>query len=161
MVEWRDRRAIGDRHEQRVMHELSVRGWSVHACGQGTYPVEIRHALSRTDSALRQFPDMIAARGAAIVAIDAKTKMPSTTSDRYAISVKCVTAGLQFLGTNAPVPLYYVFGNLTVLTPAEVAFYGSNAQRATTGSYYLVQTHRAHPFDEVFGLSGRQSLRSA
>ncbi|AVZ77033.1 hypothetical protein SLUN_37530 [Streptomyces lunaelactis] len=98
-------------------------------CGRGTYPTAIQNALRLTSSALRQFPDLIAARGPDPIAIDAKTRMPSTTTNRYAISCKCLLAGLQFLGLYAPVPLYYVFGDLTVLTPPEAMHYPSNATR--------------------------------
>jgi len=86
------------------------------------------------------------------VAIDAKTSLPSTTSDRYAVSRACVRAGLVFTGTNAPMPLFYVFGDLRVLTPAEVAHYAADSWRPSGGSYHLVSTLRAHRFDEVFGV---------
>lgn len=151
MANWPLRKEIGDQHEQRITRELEHRGWTVQLCGQGTYPLAIQDALRRTDSALRQFPDLIAARGLDLIAIDAKTRMSSTTTQRYAISRKSLLAGLQFLGMNAPVPLYYVFGDLTVLTPPEVMHYPSNASRHASGSYYLISTHQAHHFDDVFG----------
>jgi hypothetical protein len=151
MAEWGERKATGDRHEQQVTQELQRRGWEVHPAGQGTYPSAIRHALTRTTSPLRYFPDLIAARGEDVVTIDAKTSMRSTSSGRFAISCKCVTAGLQYMGTHAPVPLLYVFGDLTVLTPAEVAYYTRHGRRAHTGAYYLVNTSTAHHFDDVFG----------
>lgn len=50
-----------------------------------------------------------------------------------------------------PVPLLYVFGDLAVLTPAEVAYYTCHRRRAHTGAYYLVNTGRAHRFDDIFG----------
>lgn len=49
--------------------------------------------------------------------------MPSTDTDRYAVSADTVTAGLFFTAAHAPTPLYYVFGDLKVLTPAEVVHY--------------------------------------
>ncbi|MCG5213356.1 hypothetical protein [Streptosporangium sp. KLBMP 9127] len=133
------------------MTELQHRGWTVQLCGQGTYPAEIQRALRHCDSPLRQFPDMIAARGMDIVTIDAKDRMPSTHTDRYTISRKSVLAGLQFLGTNAPIPLFYVLGDLSVLTPPEVMHYGAAELRCPTGSYFFISTYRAHRFDEVFG----------
>ncbi|MET7765709.1 hypothetical protein ABZS71_28195 [Streptomyces sp. NPDC005393] len=151
MANWPLRKEIGDQHEQRITQELEHRGWAVHPYGQGTYPAAIQNALRRTDSPLRQFPDLIAARGPDLITIDAKTRMPSTMTSRYAISRKCLLAGLQFLGMYAPVPLYYVFGDLTVLTPVEVMHYPSNASRHSSGSYYLISTRRAHRFDDVFG----------
>ncbi|MFD8952525.1 hypothetical protein ACFV0B_27145 [Streptomyces xanthophaeus] len=151
MTQWQDRKAVGDLHEHRVATALRARGWTVHPCGQGTYPEAVREALRRTRSALRQFPDLIAARGSDIVTIDAKDHMPSTTTSRYSLSTTTVTAGLHFTAIHAPTPLYYVFGDLKVLTPAEVLHYTDHALRHSSGAYHLVSTHRAHSFDDVFG----------
>ncbi|WP_241746492.1 hypothetical protein [Streptomyces lydicus] len=111
----------------------------------------MRDALSRTGSALRQFPDLIAARGTDLVTIDAKDRMPSTDSDRYAISTDTVNASLLFTAAHAPTPLYYVFGDLKVLTPAEVLHYTAHALRHRSGAFHLVRTKGAHHFDDVFG----------
>ncbi|WP_405785665.1 hypothetical protein [Streptomyces sp. NBC_01367] len=151
MTQWQDRKSVGDLHEQQVTAALRARGWTVHPCGQGTYPHAVREALRRTRSALRQFPDLIAARGSDIVTIDAKDHMPSTTTGRYSISATAIHAGLHFTAFHAPTPLYYVFGDLKVLTPAEVLHYTDHALRHSSGAYHLVSTHRAHPFDDVFG----------
>lgn len=148
---WQDRKAVGDRHELQVMHALEERGWTVHRCGQGTYPPAIQHALRRTQSALRQFPDLIAARGSDLVTIDAKDRMPSTHTSRYALSARTVNAGLFFTASHAPTPLYYVLGDMRVLTPAEILHYTVHALRHRSGAYHLVNSHQAHPFDEVFG----------
>ncbi|MEU9181811.1 hypothetical protein AB0C90_34235 [Streptomyces sp. NPDC048550] len=107
--------------------------------------------MAHTRSALRQFPDLIAARGAELITIDAKDRMPSTHSDRYAISTAALNAGLVFTAAHAPTPLYYVFGDMKVLTPAEVLHYAKHALRHRSGAYHLVRTTRAHLFDEVFG----------
>ncbi|MGQ4388868.1 hypothetical protein [Streptomyces sp. SAS_270] len=151
MTQWQDRQAIGEAHERRVAAALRARGWTVQPCGQGTYPPAVREALRRTRSALRQFPDLIAARGADLVTIDAKDRMPSTRTDRYAISRDTVNAGLLFTAAHAPTPLYYVFGDLKVLTPAEVVHYTAHALRHRSGAFHLVCTEQAHRFDDVFG----------
>ncbi|GEB60083.1 hypothetical protein GCM10017674_75670 [Streptomyces gardneri] len=151
MTQWQHRKAVGDMHEHRVAHALRARGWTVHPCGQGTYPEVVREALRRTRSALRQFPDLIAARAGEIVTIDAKDRMPSTDTNRYSISTSTVNAGLQFTAVHAPTPLYYVFGDLKVLTPAEVLHYTEHALRHSSGAYHLVSTCHAHSFDNVFG----------
>ena len=151
VTHWQDRKRIGDAHEQRVAIELQARGWTVQRCGQGTYPPAIRHALARTDSALRYFPDLIAARDGELVTIDAKDRMPSTHTNRYAISTATLKAGLLFTATHAPTPLYYVFGDLKVLTPSEVHHYNTHARHHPSGAWILVATRQAHPFEEVFG----------
>lgn len=149
-MDWNQRKAVGDAHEERVTRELERRGWTASRCGTGVYKPEIQWALGRSESRLREFPDLIAARDGDVVTVDCKDRMSSAETGRYAISRRCLTAGLQFLGANAPVPLYYVFGNLGVLTPAEVMHYGSIGQRG--GSYYLVPGRLGHHFDDVFGV---------
>ncbi|MFG2825646.1 hypothetical protein ACGFX4_40230 [Kitasatospora sp. NPDC048365] len=151
MTDWTTRKEIGDQHEQRVARELRHRGWTVHPFGQGTYPTAIQNALRLTNSPLRQLPDMIAANGNRIVCIDAKTSLHSTTSNRYAVSRASVQAGLQFTGLNAPVPLYYVFGDLRVLTPSDIAHHSDHGDEHPGGSYFLISTHFARPFESVFG----------
>ncbi|MFB7827384.1 hypothetical protein [Streptomyces hydrogenans] len=142
---------IGDAHEARVAKALQAHGWTVQSCGQGTYQPAIRQALSSTGSALRWFPDLIAARDGDLITIDAKDRMPSTHTDRYAISAKSLNAGLLFTAAHAPTPLYYVFGDLKVLTPAEILHYTTHALRQWSGTYHLVSSRRAHTFDSVFG----------
>ncbi|WP_030390958.1 hypothetical protein [Streptomyces sp. NRRL S-241] len=158
MTSWQERKPVGDAHEQRVATALRQHGWTVQLCGQGTYPPTIQRALTRTRSALRQFPDLIAARGSDLITIDAKDRMPSTHSDRYAISTATLNAGLLLTAAHAPTPLYYVFGDMKVLTPAEVLHYAQHAFRHHSGAYHLVRTDRAHPFDQVFG---RATARAA
>ncbi|MFG2298396.1 hypothetical protein [Streptomyces sp. NPDC048603] len=51
---------------------------------------DIQQALARTTSALCWFPALIAARNGGVIAIDVKDVMPSTLSDRYALSVTAV-----------------------------------------------------------------------
>ncbi|MFH8295434.1 hypothetical protein [Streptomyces sp. NPDC018059] len=80
-------------------------------------PRRTASAPHRIRSALRPFPDLIAARGADLVTIDAKDRMPSTHSDRYAISTATLNAGLLFTAAHAPTPLYYVFGDLKSSRP--------------------------------------------
>ncbi|MFJ5779926.1 hypothetical protein [Streptomyces sp. NPDC093094] len=151
VTHWQERKEIGDAHEQKVAMALRTRGWTVERCGQGTYPAVIRQALARTASTLRWFPDLIAARDGEVVTIDAKDRMPSTTSDQYALSTAAVNAGLLFTATHAPTPLYYVLGDLKILTPAEVLHYTAHARRHHSGAYHLISTRHAHHFDEVFG----------
>lgn len=55
------------------------------------------------------------------------------------------------IAANRPTPLYYVFGDLRVLTPVEVLHYTGHAERRHDGAYRLVNTRQAHHFDTVFG----------
>jgi hypothetical protein len=87
--------------------------------------------------------------------------MPSTHSNRYAISTATVNAGLLFTATHAPTPLHYVLGDMKVLTPAEVLHYTIHALRHRSGAYHLVSSHHAHPFDEVFGPEAARAIEPA
>ncbi|MFD5977765.1 hypothetical protein [Streptomyces bacillaris] len=151
VTHWHERRQVGEAHEVRVATALRGCGWTVQRCGQGTYAPPIQRALTRTASALRYFPDLIAARDGELITIDAKDRMPSTHADRYAISSPTLAAGLLFTAAHAPTPLYYVFGDLKVLTPAEIQHYTTHTRRHRSGAWVMVTTHQAHPFNDVFG----------
>lgn len=64
------------------------------------------------------------------------------------------------MGVHAPVPLYYVLGDLRVLTPAEVLYDTFHTLRPANGAYHLVSSQLALPFDDVFG-SGTAYERAA
>ncbi|MFG3490050.1 hypothetical protein [Streptomyces sp. NPDC047972] len=85
--------------------------------------------------------------------------MPSSTSDRYAVSDEAVHARLQFIAAKRPTPLYYVFQDLRVLTPVEVLHYTGHAERGHDGAYRPVSTRHAYPVDTAFGR--RLPLRAA
>ncbi|MDF5758627.1 hypothetical protein [Spongiactinospora sp. TRM90649] len=118
------------------------------AWGQAILSEPIRRAISRTRWA--HFPDLVAVRDGDLVAIDAKDRISSADTGRYAISQKCVSFGIQFIAAFG-VPIFYVLGNLGVLTPHEVLAYGTAGTRGLGGSYYLVNGRLAHQFDDVFG----------
>ena len=145
---WNQRKLIGDAHEGRVSEELAARQWIVDPWGQAILSEQVQRAISRTR--WKNFPDLVAARDGDLVAIDAKDRMSSAETGRYAISRECVSFGLQFVAAFG-VPIFYVFGNLGVLTPQEVMSYGSTGARGMGGSYYLINGRLAHQFDDVFG----------
>lgn len=148
---WEQRKEVGDALERRVAEELQGRGWDVAPWGQGILPPRIREAVSRSEGRFKYQADLIAARDGDLVTIDCKDRMRSTQSDRYAISRPCVSFGLQAIAAFG-VPVFYVFGNLGVLTPSEVMAYGSIGPKVRGGAYYLVPGRLAHNFDDVFGL---------
>jgi hypothetical protein len=67
-----------------------------------------------------------------------------------------VNFGLQLAAL--AVPVFYVFGNLSVLVPTEVMSYGKIGPHATgSGAYFLVSERTTHELDEVFGVPGASS----
>jgi Holliday junction resolvase len=142
------RKRIGDAHESRVAAQMESRGWAVDPWGQGILSERVRRAVTRTR--WKHFPDLVAARDGDLVAIDAKDRMSSAETGRYALARDCVAFGLQFVAAFG-VPVFYVFGNLGVLTPQEVMSYATTGPRGLGGSYYLVNGRLAHQFDDVFG----------
>jgi Holliday junction resolvase len=149
VASWQERKAVGDVHEQRVAAALQGCGWEVVAWGQATLPMPMRKAISNSQSPWRYFPDLIAVRGADLITIDAKDNMAGPNSPRYAIKKDCVQFGLEFFAV-FKIPLFYVFGNLGVLTPAEILAYLPNRSRPN-GAYFLIHAERTHPFDQAFG----------
>ena len=137
---FKSRLAHGDDHENRVARELEARGYTVTPWGQGILPEQIRRAIRDVGTRFRYFPDLIAARPGELVTVDAKDRMHSTETDRYAVARECVQFGLQFYAA-FNLPVYYVFGNLGVLCPTEIASYG---RVAPGGAYYLINGRLAH-----------------
>jgi Holliday junction resolvase len=156
MNNFTERLAVGEAHERRVKQELELRGWTVTQWGQGILPEVTRWAIREARSRFRHFPDLVAARSGEIITVDAKDRMHSTRTDRYAISRDCVAFGLQFYAAFS-LPVFYVFGNLGVLCPTEVTSYGRLGPRSTGGAYYLVDGRLAHDFDAVFGSEEEQA----
>jgi Holliday junction resolvase len=150
MTPFTQRLAAGQAHEHRVRRELEQRGWEVTPWGQGILPEATRRALTATGTGFRHFPDLIAARAGQAAVIDAKDRARTTRTSRYAVARSCVSFGLQFTAAFA-LPLYYVFGNLDVLTPAEVMAYGTATPQHGTGAYYLTPQHTARRLDDIFG----------
>lgn len=149
-MSWEQRKAIGDHHEQRVTKELEKRGWVAAPYGQVNLRPMVRTAVSRSASPLKYDPDMLATRNGDVLSIDCKDRMPSTDSNRYSVDRDCLDAGLRLSATYG-IPLFYVFGDLGVLTPWEVRSYGRLGPFAHNGSYYLVDARCAHNFDHIFG----------
>jgi hypothetical protein len=151
MTNWEQRKMVGEAHEVRIAEEMTARGWEVAPWGQGVLTPPIREALTRSGSRWKHFPDLVAARDGEVITVDGKDRMRSTDTDRYAVSRECVSFGLQFLAAFG-IPIFYVFGNLGVLTPTEVQSYGTLGPRVRGGAYYLVPGRIAHHFDDVFGV---------
>lgn len=147
---WQVQKAAGEAHEARVCYELDRRGWTVMPYGQGTWPEEIRKALHGVDSVMRHEPDIICARQGDLRLIDCKTSMRGGGAERYTVSRKAIEAHTLMLATRR-LPVYYVFGNLGVLTPAEVLHLCRLDSPWQAGAYVAVDARSPVPFDEVFG----------
>lgn len=163
LTSYRQRKAIGDAHEERVADELTRRGWTVAPCGIGHLHQEIIDALTLTSSPRRWEPDLIAARGLDVVYIDAKGSKDSGHKDRRFVNRDCVMnqISLHALGY---LPVYYVFGNLEVSSPYEMYSRGKFEEHSPVGSggaYYSISTAHCRSFDGLFGKpQGRPVLRS-
>jgi hypothetical protein len=153
LTTYRERKAVGDAHEQRVADELTRRGWTVAPCGIGNLPTAIADAFTITNSPRRWEPDLIAARGPDVIYIDAKGSMDSGSKGRRFVNSDCVMAqiGLHALGY---LPIYYVFDDLEVSTPYEVYNRGKFEEHSPVGSggaYYAISIMHCRNFDNIFG----------
>lgn len=155
-----ERKAAGDVHEERVRQELERRSWIVSPYGQGVLSEPIRRALQRTESRLRYDADMIAAHGSTVCLIDAKNAMRGEDARTYTISRKALRAGLR-AAAELDLPVYYVFANLGVATPAEVMQFCRLASLGEAGGYLSFPAGLPRPFDDVFGWDEHQSGRAA
>lgn len=144
-----ERFEIGMEHELRVQEEFFRRGWDVETWGMGTWSPKARRRLIAAKSKIRNAPDMLCTRGADEVAfVDAKQSLSQQTA-RYTISHACIDYAQAFgalFGHN----VYYVFGNLMVLTVSEVRAY-AELKSQSNGAYVMVNSFWGRPFDDLFG----------
>ena len=120
VIDFAVRKAAGDTHQNRVQTELEKRGWTVDKWGQDILSDEVSRALRRTDSTMRWEPDFVTACGSTIRFVDAKGSLRGGgNTDRNFVSSRSIAAHLR-LSAERDIPVYYVFGDLGVLTPAEV-----------------------------------------
>lgn len=163
LTSYRERKKIGDAHEEHVADELRRRGWTVARCGIGIYPQAIIDAYTLTNSPRRNEPDLVAARGPDIIYIDAKGSAESGHRDRRFVNVDCVMnqISLHALGY---LPIYYVFANLEVASPYDMYSRGKFEEHSSVGSggaYYSISVAHCRSFDLLFGKpAGRPALRS-
>jgi len=158
---WAQRNRTGTELEWRVGAELIARGWSVDKFGQGAMKPEIREALHSSTTALRWNPDLIAVRGREVKFVDCKASLQPRPTRRHAIEQAAVGAHNQFIAV-FDAPVFYVFEDMTVLTPRDVLSFGEPGNPSNNGSgqpYYLVDARHGRAFDVVFG--ARLSLAAA
>ncbi|MEV3856944.1 hypothetical protein AB0J38_21765 [Streptomyces sp. NPDC050095] len=153
MATFQQRKAIGDAHERYVAEELTGRGWEVDFWGQGLLSRALQRALQKTDSSIRWFPDLIAAKAQDLVLIDCKGGMTSRRTGRHAVERAAVQAHLQLVAWTG-LPVYYVFEGLGVWAPHDVHIAGQEGPHSPVGSgapYFLISAQGARRFDDLFG----------
>lgn len=150
VIPFAERKAAGDAHEFRVRQELELRGWTVDSYGQGILSGEVKRALGRTESLTRWDPEFIAACGSVIRYVDAKGSLRGAHTDQNFISRKAVAAHLK-LAAERDIPVFYVFDDLGVLTPAEVMRHAGVERLGNAAGYLAVPRKHSRSFDVVFG----------
>jgi hypothetical protein len=143
---------------------LQKRGWLAAPFGQAQIPEEMRPHLWRwmddygNSTLLRWTPDIIAVKPTTkpfVCLVDAKTEGPrSKDSPNYSIEINAIDAGLAIV-RNWHMPLFYVWPDGGVLTPAAVAnrwarkLDGDGAKGSQT-AFYLVAKRWAMHVRDVF-----------
>lgn len=153
MTSFQQRKAIGDAHERHVAEQLTERGWEVDFWGQGQLSRALQWALRKTDSSIRWFPDLIAAKAKDLVLIDCKGGMTSRRTGRHAVERAAVLAHLQLVAWTQ-LPIYYVFDGLDAWSPYDVLVAGQEGPHSIAGSgapYFLISAQGARRFDDLFG----------
>lgn len=151
---WHERKAVGDDLERRIREELERRGWTAAPYGQGILPDPIRRTLGSTNSNMRWDPDIIAVHGSTACLIDGKSSMRGEDARVFHLSRKALAAGLR-IWIERDLPVYYVFANLGVATPAEVMQFCGLSTVGAAGGYVTFAAGAPRPFDEVFGSPGQ------
>jgi hypothetical protein len=144
------RKAAGDEHEDRVREQLEKRGWTVSPYGQRILAEEIRRALKRTESPARWDPDFVVACGSTIRYVDAKGSLRGMNADLNFISRRALEAHRR-LQSDRDIPVFYVFGDLGVMTPDEVLRAAEVERLGTAGGYLSVPRDASRKLDDVFG----------
>lgn len=160
MATWSERKVVGDALERRVKHELESRGWTAAPYGQALLPEPIVRALQCTESKMRWDPDIVASQGSTICLIDAKAAMRGDEARTYTVSRKALRAHMR-MWVDLDLPIYYVFSNLGVATPAEVMQFCNLARLGDAGGYVSFGCGLPRPFDEVFGTPAMPSIAMA
>ncbi|MEU4351752.1 MULTISPECIES: hypothetical protein [unclassified Streptomyces] len=156
MTSFQQRKAIGDAHERYVAEQLIERGWKVDFWGQGQLSRALQGALQQTESSIRWFPDLIAAKAKDLVLIDCKGSMTSRQTGRHAVERAAVLAHLHLVAWTH-LPVYYVFDDLDAWAPHDVLIAGQEGPHSIAGSgaaYLLISARGARRFDDLFGTPG-------
>jgi hypothetical protein len=153
VTSFQQRKAIGDAHERYVADQLAERGWKVDFWGRGQLSRALQCALQKTESSIRWFPDLVAAKAKDVVLIDCKGSMTSRQTGRHAVERSAVLAHLQLVAWTQ-LPVYYVFDDLDAWAPHDVLFTGRQGPHSVAGSgapYLLIPARGARRFDALFG----------
>lgn len=149
---WSERKTAGDRHEDRVHDELTVRDWVVDLLGQGAMSPAVTAVLGRSKSPLRYLPEFLAVRRGEMCLIDCKGRISPHTG-RHSLSRDAVRAHLRMRDL-FEIPVFYVFETMGVMTPFDVMRLADcrvGSRGGGGGAYFLVPSAEARPFDAFFG----------
>lgn len=145
------------RHESAVLDALRRRGWTAELFGQGQLSEGVRNLLRRTRSPVRWMPDIVACRQfpskTLVVFVDAKSGERWRDTGNHDIEVAAVNAALAF-HEFSECPVYYVFADYGVLSPAQIIELGTPGSWRGSGSgtpFLLVPVASCYPFDAAFG----------
>lgn len=150
VIEFPQRKAIGDAHEAEVRRELERRGWTVDPYGQDRLSEMTKRRLSRTKSRFRWDPDFFVADSRRLRIVDAKTKMPTRAGETWSVSRESAFASLD-IWRQYEIPFYYVFGNMTIATPLRVLSVIDADRYEDVPAWVPFPANLARPMDDVFG----------
>jgi hypothetical protein len=154
---WALRKQRGDAHEKRVAEELEKHGWEVNKWGQALLTPKILAAFQSNRTGMCWTPDFVVARGERLACVDAKGNMTSDGRDVHFVERGAVDAHMRHFICYG-VQTFYVFGDLSVITPNEVVLHGRIRRGSLNGSgkpCYTVPVQAARPFGAVFGEPGQ------
>ena len=147
-----DRHTAGIAHERQLIDRLQHEGWLVAAWGLGVLPRPMRALITNQTTPLRNWPDLIAARGNATRIIEAKSRRATTNTPNHAIQNDSLEH-LQALETIG-LPVVIVWHDFTVNKPSNLRpFHRDDNPTNTAGSgtpYSLVRRADQRPWTWAF-----------
>lgn len=152
---YRQRKSVGDKHEQRVRKEFERRGWEVNNWGQGLLGPATVAALKFSPNGMKWAPDFFVARGNETVFVDAKgsTQPVSKFRDSYFVERSAIDAHIK-LFASMDVSVFYVFDDLKIINAIDAKRHGRLRKGLLRGSgtpCYSIPTQACRSLDDVFG----------
>lgn len=150
---------IGRRHEQRTLDALRERGWDSELFGQSLLTEPMSDRLGRVDTPVRWMPDIIAGKNIGgrqrIVFVEAKGGTRYRDTGNHDIQVASLDAAEKWVTfAGGECPLFYIFDDLGVTTPAAIRASCWEGQYRGNGSgtpFVLFPTAICRPIDAIFG----------
>jgi hypothetical protein len=155
--EFAQRLEAAQEFEQKVIAELTRRGWLAEPFGQGQLSAEMRDIIRRVNTPVRWMPDIICAKRLTAVTslrfVDAKAGETWRDTQKHDIEIAALE-GAEKWEQMSGCPVHFVFSDGGVITPTvlrELAVPGQFRGRGSGTPFLLVTRQACQRFDAIYG----------